>query len=171
MRCDQCSVLIQPVVVAIRPKEKIGDNAVAERRTVGSLLASLPGGRVGEIEDAIWRSHRAAPRIDAIRAVDVEAGIDVVSRRRISAIRDPAEVVERRQFAYECERGSADRSALNAGAGRRRRRAQRIRTVVVLNGVSDVLRLVVGDVLAPEQAASLCIDENGVRIDGLPQHH
>ena len=99
-RCLGEAQLVQPVVIPVRPEEKMADYAVPVVG-ISRRVRSARRGIVWKVEDARRRAGRPSGRIDPIRCNDVQPGVDVVSGSRIAAVGDPSKVVEGGQFADE----------------------------------------------------------------------
>ena len=99
---------VESVVIAVRPEEEVRDGAhtvIRPRRRIAPARRGVVGER--EVAAAWTRPARhtggLTARIDAIEAVDVEPGIDVVARRHARAVGNPSQVVEARQLADQGE--------------------------------------------------------------------
>src|SRR5262249_54012328 len=120
--------LINQVVVAIGPEEQVRNcthSVIGVARRISSARSRI----IGKIKSPERRASRPACRVYAIWRDNVQSRIDVVAGRDISAVSDPAEVIERRQFADQSKQRPADawrlktRSRTRQGSGRKRRRA------------------------------------------------
>src|SRR5262249_8555991 len=165
--------LIHEVVIAIRPEEQVGHDAVAVVRPYGRVARSrYPRDRiVRKIEYSEGIAAWPSGGIDSVGRYDIQTGIDVVARSRVSTIGDPTKVVECGQFANEREKRAAYRRALNARSRNGIRGRKRRRAIVVVDRVGCRLSLFVGDVFAPQQLSTFRVHDRIIGRVVFPYHH
>src|SRR5207245_1970712 len=161
---------VESVVIAVRPEEEVRDGAhtvIRPRRRIAPARRGVVGER--EVAAAWTRPARhtggLTARIDAIEAVDVEPGIDVVARRHARAVGNPAQVVEARQLADLGEPRPPDGGPLDAATGSRVRRRQRRRAVARVDIERGRLGLVLRDVLPEEHLTGRVVDDDVIGGD------